>query len=84
MFPLSKRWMMVSAIGQGVLFSLALTGGVRILCLLLGITLPENVAGNMFLVTSLLAGSLSAYLYGRSLKRTEPTAPAPTPLADGW
>jgi hypothetical protein len=82
MFPLSKRWMMVAAFGQGVLFAMALTGALRILCMLLGITLPQNVAGNLFVLTSLIAGGLSAYLYGQSLKPTEPTDSAPRPFAD--
>lgn len=60
--------MMVSAVGQGVMFSLALTGGVRIVCRLLGTPLPEHVAGNLFLATSLIAGSLSAFLYSRYSK----------------
>lgn len=82
MFPMSKRWMMVAAIGHGVLFAMALTGAVLIVCLLLGITLPENVAGNLFLFTSLMAGSLSAYLYGRSLKEAAPKASASTAFGD--
>ena len=65
MFPLSKRWMMVSAVGYGVLFSLALTGGVRIAYWLCGSELSERAAGNLFLTSSLLTGALSAFLYGR-------------------
>ena len=76
MFPMSKRWMMVSAIGQGVIFSLALTGAVRIVFMMLGKTLPESVAGNLFLAGSLLAGALCAYLYSRHLKRAEQNAAA--------
>ncbi len=69
MLTLSKRWMMVSAFGQGVLFSLALTGGVRIACWLCGTTLSERAAGNLFLCSSLVTGALSAYLYGRYLSK---------------
>lgn len=65
----SKRWMMLAAIGQGVLFSLALTGGVRIVFWLLGRTLSEHAAGNLFVISSLLTGALCAYLYGRYAKR---------------
>jgi hypothetical protein len=68
MFSLSKRWMMAASIGQGVLFSLALTGAVRLACLLVGLELSEHVAGNLFFVSSLLTGALCAYLYSRSLK----------------
>ena len=49
--------MMVAAAGQGVLFSLALTGAVRIVCLLFGTTLPESVAGNLFMISSILTGA---------------------------
>ena len=48
MIRMSKRWMMVSAIGQGVLFSLALTGLVRIGFRLCGATLSQQAAGNLF------------------------------------
>ncbi len=82
MFLLSKRWMMVAAIGQGVLFSLALTGAVRIAYLLLGKSLPESVAGNLFLLSSLLTGALCAYLYARSLKRAEANATVRTEQQD--
>jgi len=71
MFPMSKGWRMVAAIGQGVLFSLALTGCVRIGGWLLGTPVPEQLAGNLFLVSSVLAGSLCAYLYSRSLRQAE-------------
>jgi hypothetical protein len=74
--------MMVAAIGYGVLFSLAFTGAVRIVCLLFGTTLPENVAGNLFLISSMLTGALSVYLYARFLKHAKPKAAAPGPLGD--
>ena len=59
---------MVSAIGQGVLFSLALTGLVRILCWLSGASMPQDVANRLFVISSLLTGALCAYLYSRTLK----------------
>jgi hypothetical protein len=80
MFPLSRRWMLVSAIGYGVLFSLALTGAVRIVYMLLGKTLEESVAGNLFLISSLLTGALSAYLCARSLKQAESKGSPPASL----
>ena len=80
MFPMSKRWMMVAAFGQGVLLSLALTGAVRLVCLLLGQSLPESVAGNLFLISSLLLGTLFAYQYARYLKDKEQGASARTTL----
>jgi hypothetical protein len=58
---------MVAAVGYGVLFAVALTGGVRIGYALVGKTLPDRVAGNMVLITSLVAGSLSAYFHSRFL-----------------
>ena len=77
MFLKSKILMMLAAVGYGVLFSLALTGGVRIACMLLGMTLPASAAGNLFLAGSLLAGGVSAYAYGRQSRRFAPqTAPA--------
>jgi hypothetical protein len=74
-----KRFMMLAAIGRGVILALALTGAVRISCWLLGVTLPENVVGNLFLLTSAVAGSLSAYFYARSLKHSQPAAASSLP-----
>lgn len=82
MIPKSKSWMMVSAVGHGVLFSLALTGGVRIVFWMIGENLSERAAGNLFLISSLLTGALSAYLYSRYLKHSEPKVSAPASLAD--
>jgi hypothetical protein len=70
MFPLSGRWRMVAAIGHGVLFSLALTGAVRIGGWLLGTPLPENVAGSLFLTSSILAGALAAFLCAKTMPAT--------------
>jgi hypothetical protein len=66
----------VAAIGQGVLFSLALTGAVRIACLLSGTTLSERIASCLFLISSVLTGSLGAYLYARMRKRADAHAGA--------
>jgi hypothetical protein len=82
MFPMSKGWMMVAQIGQGVLFSIALTGAVRIVFWLFGMTLSESAAGNLFVISSLLTGALCAYLYSRNLKYAEPSASAPAPLGE--
>ncbi|MGE0610527.1 MAG: hypothetical protein AB7O62_25790 [Pirellulales bacterium] len=68
MFMKSKSWMLLAAIGQGVLFSLALTGAVRISYWLLGKTLSESAAGNLLLASSLLTGGLCAFLYLRYRK----------------
>jgi hypothetical protein len=65
-----KRWMLLSAIGYGVLFSLALVGLVRISLALVGLTLADSAAGNLFLVSSLIAGGVAAFMYGRSLPAT--------------
>ena len=67
MFPWPKPLMLISAIGQGVIFSLALTGAVRIICWSLGVPLSERVAGNLFLISSLVACSIGGFLYVRSL-----------------
>lgn len=82
MFSMSKRWMMVAAIGQGVLFSLALTGAVRIVWWLLGMALSERAAGNLFLISSLLTGALCAYVYARYLKQAEGKASSAAPHGD--
>jgi hypothetical protein len=78
MFLESKILMMMAAIGYGALFSLALTGGVRACCLLMGTTLSTSAVGNLFLVSSLLAGAVSAYAYRRHaqcyIRQTRPAA----------
>ncbi|MBI2826748.1 MAG: hypothetical protein HYX69_18910 [Planctomycetia bacterium] len=79
---MSKHWMIVAAIGQGVLFSLALTGAVRIACWLAGTTLADRVAGNLFLTSSLLTGAICGYLCVRSLNQAQRKASSPTPLGD--
>jgi hypothetical protein len=78
MFPMSKFWKMIAAVGYGVLFSQALTGAVRIACWLLGTTLSVRAAGNLFMISSLLTGALSAYLCSRSLKQAELRTDGPT------
>lgn len=83
MFFLSKRWMMLAAIGQGVLFSLALTGAVRMACWLVGMELPQDVAGNIFLVSSLLTGALCAWLCSRSLPDVELNSASPAGIGKG-
>jgi hypothetical protein len=70
MFPMSKRWMMVAAVGQGVLFSLALVGAVRIGCLNFGITLSEAFANQLFVSSSAAAGSLCAWSCARYLRHS--------------
>lgn len=65
---MSKGWMMVSAFGYGVLMSLALSGGVRIVGWLMGVEVTERLAGNVFLVGSLTLGPLFLGLYLRSLR----------------
>jgi hypothetical protein len=67
MFPLSKRWMMLVAIGHGILFSFALTALMRIVSPLCGIELPEPIPGRVFLFCSVLAGAISAHLCARSM-----------------
>jgi hypothetical protein len=74
MFLKSKILIMVAAIGYGVLFSLALTGGVRMVCWLLGTELPTKAAGNVFLTSSLLAGAVSAYASGHYARLSAPAA----------
>ena len=72
MFLKSKGWMLIAAIGHGVLLSLALTGGVRLACFLMGMPLSSSAAGNLFLAGSLVAGGASASLYGRRLRAITP------------
>lgn len=71
----SKILMMLAAVGHGVLFSMALTGGVRIACWLLGTELPSSAAGNLFLAGSAVAGAISAYAYGRRVRRNASQSP---------
>lgn len=71
MITLPKRWLVVAAVGQGVLFSLALTGLVRFVCFFRGTTLSEQTAGNLFLASSLLTGALCGYLCVRRLNRAQ-------------
>lgn len=65
----SKSWCMLAAIGQGVLFSLALTGLVRMTCWFFGTELSTSAAGNLFTVSSMFTGALCALLYSRSLRK---------------
>jgi hypothetical protein len=83
MFPLPKRWKMVAAVGYGVMMSEALVGAVRFGYWLSGGTLSQAAAGRLFLISSVLAGSLSAYFYARFSKVTAPNAAAPVTPGDG-
>jgi hypothetical protein len=78
MLALPKPLLIVSAIGQGVLLSLALTGAVRIAYWLVGAELSERVAGNLFLGGSLIAGSISGFLCVRYLKAKEANGEVPS------
>ena len=70
MFPMSTRWMLVAAAGQGVLVSLALVGAVRLGSLLLGVALSDAFANQLFVTSSAVAGSLCAWSCARYLKQT--------------
>jgi hypothetical protein len=72
MFPPSNRWMMFAAAGQGVLFSLALVGAVRIGCLLAGHALPESIANSLFMASSVLTDALGAWSCSRFLRNAPP------------
>ena len=52
---------MVSSVGHAFLFSLALSGLVRIVASLLGSPLPSGTAGSVFLVSCLITAPLAAY-----------------------
>jgi hypothetical protein len=78
MLTMSKPWLIVSAVGQGVIFSLALTGAVRIAFWLVGTELSERAAGNLFLLSSLVAGSISGFLCVRYLKAKEASGGMPS------
>ena len=79
MVPLSKRWKLVAAVGYGVIMSQALVGAVRFGYWLSGGSLSQAAAGRIFLVSSLLAGSFSAYLYVRFAKSAATSATASLP-----
>jgi len=83
MVPLPKRWKMVAAVGYGVMMSEALVGAVRFSYWLAGGTLSQAAAGRLFLLSSLLTGSLCAYLYARFAKATATSAAAPVTPGDG-
>ena len=74
MFRMSKRWMLLAAIGQGVLFSMGLTGAVRITYRLLDRDLADTTANTLFTVSSVLTGALTAYLYLRYQKQADANA----------
>lgn len=82
MLTMSKRWMIVSVIGQGVLFSLALTGFVRIGFRLYGQTLSATAADRLFVVSSLITGALCATLYGVTQRQAKAKSNATTPNRD--
>ncbi|MCC9606181.1 hypothetical protein LOC69_09815 [Blastopirellula sp. JC733] len=71
MLKLSKRWMFVVAIGQGVLFSMALTGLVRFGYWLSDTPMSQVAADRLFVTSSLLTGALAATLYGIMLRRAD-------------
>lgn len=78
MMNISKPWLIVSAVGQGVIFSLALTGAVRMAYWMGGTELSERAAGNLFMLSSLVAGSISGFLCVRHLKAKEAKAMVPS------
>lgn len=67
----AKTWMLISAIGQGVLLSLALTGLVRISCWLSGTTLSDQMAHSLFFASSMVTGAVAVLIYARKLKQQE-------------
>lgn len=67
----SKRWMMVAAIGQGVMFSLALRGAVSFASVLLDRPLSERAGNFLFLISSLLTGAVCALAYARYARQAE-------------
>ena len=61
----SKLGSLASDVGDGVIFSLVITGLVHVACLFCGIPLSPHAAGYVFLISGLLTG----YLYVRSLNQ---------------
>ncbi|PQO35602.1 hypothetical protein [Blastopirellula marina] len=76
MLKLSKGWMFVAAIGKGFIFSMALVGFVRIGYWMSGQELSQVAADRLFMISSLLAGTLAATIYGIKLKRTGADSPS--------
>jgi hypothetical protein len=81
MFPMAKRWMLVAAAGQGVLFSLALVGAVRLGSLLLGVALSDALTNQLFVTSSAVAGSLCAWSCARYLKQVAPQTRGQQPMS---
>jgi hypothetical protein len=68
---LSKRWLLVSAFGHGVLAALGLRAVVRVWSALLGMKLSENTPGYVFLFGSLVLGSLFVAMTWQRIKHLE-------------
>jgi hypothetical protein len=59
---LSKPWMIVASVGHGMLLAMAISGGVRIVGAIAGQPVSPSLAGNVFLIGSLILGPIMGYL----------------------
>ncbi len=73
MLHLSKTLMILASIGEAIWFSVAMTGVAHITCSLIGTQLSEHAAGNLFMISSLLTGSIAACWTVATLKEPLPT-----------
>jgi hypothetical protein len=67
----SKPMILLTVIAKGVLFSVAFTVSVRLVCPLLGFALTEHTVGNLLMLGSMLTGTLSVLLYSKAIKALE-------------
>jgi hypothetical protein len=67
----TKPVILLTVIAKAVLFSVAFTVSVRLLCPLLGFALTEHTVGNLLMMGSMLTGTLSVLLYSQAIKALE-------------
>jgi hypothetical protein len=82
MFLKSKGWRLVSALGHGVMLSLAMNGAMRLISRHLGAPMSDHAAGNLFLVSSLLVGALCGYFGVRAMQQPDSNDSSQTPPCD--
>jgi len=67
----SKAAILMVVVAKGVLFSVAFTVVVRLLCSLFGVAPSEHAVGNLLMLGSMLTGTLSVLLYSKAIKALE-------------
>lgn len=72
---LSKPWQIVASVGHGVMVGLAMAGLIRISGLLTGTPVSSELAGNVFLITSLIVAPITGYLNTAAMMMPAVAAP---------